>query len=102
MKPLPKTVKVLGRTHTVEVVDKDNPELVGCQGSTCFESHEIWIREDMTLERQWEVLLHEIGHNVSNVLLVREDRVDAREAPYNTFMSGLFAVLMDNKWLRER
>jgi len=26
MKPLPKTVKVLGRTHTVEVVDKDNPE----------------------------------------------------------------------------
>ena len=99
MKRLPKKLVILGRTFTVDVVPYDHDKLDGCQGVVYQEQHKIYIKKGMAPAQQWEVLLHELGHAVCNLLLMGVDRLDVREEPYNTYMSGLFSALMENNLL---
>jgi Zn-dependent peptidase ImmA (M78 family) len=94
---LPKKVRILGRTFTVEYFDFDKKvQANDLNGSVDHHKQNIQINNTIHRESQEATLLHEIIHIVS-----RELKIGLDEDATCKLHTGLYQVLNDNGFLKD-
>jgi Zn-dependent peptidase ImmA (M78 family) len=89
---IPKTIKILGRTFVIEMIDlkkeKDNYQL---GGYLLYEDQRIAIDNTKHKEHQESTLLHEIIHAI-----VFMQAIELKEKDIERLEAGLYQVIKDN------
>jgi Zn-dependent peptidase ImmA (M78 family) len=95
---LPKKLKIAGRTFDVEYFDFDKSVRGNNMDGNCAHNKQ-HIQIDSTNHRQHQesTLLHEIIHLVSNSM-----NMDLKEEQVAQLETGLYQVLNDNGFLKEK
>lgn len=96
-RPIPKTIKVLGRTYRVYIGRRDDElKRDGTWGEVLHLRGTIDLRSDLGPEARWETLWHEIIHCLDHLLLENKDGIALKEAQIVPLANGLVAVMRDN------
>jgi hypothetical protein len=92
---LPKKVKILGKTYTVECFDFDSKvQANNLNGNISYNKQIIQIDSTLHKDQQNDVLLHEAIHAIDNELCLKLD-----EQTIRLLGVGLYQFLNDNGFL---
>jgi Zn-dependent peptidase ImmA (M78 family) len=95
---LPKKLKILGRDYTVRYCDLTKECDTQSLGYICHHKLKIMIdNHRIGTQRQESTLLHELIHSVCDI-----NDVELTEHQINLLEAGLYQILTDNGFLRER
>ena len=95
MKPLPKKIKFAGFTYKVKMTD----DLDGGDswGRTMLGKQEIYIERGLSIEKQWETLIHEMLHvALRHTTGLKEFKDEREEDVTRAWSMNIFGILKQN------